>query len=467
MLGWRILNEGEYRVSLPRLSEAEEELILKVEHALKERTREVEAREPAAAREMLRRIIVEQARERRVYLDERQQEYLPRVAAAHIYGLAFLEDLLQDDTLEEIAVIGLDKPAYVYRRGEGWKSVNAAFRSDKALTEVINKMAQRIGRRITLQNPRLDAVLEDGSRLHASLPPLSQGELTIRRFRQRPYSPIELERTHTLSPGALALLSLVMQGDGTLVIAGNTASGKTTLLNALFSFVPMDERVLIGEETPEINIPHPHQIRLVASRELGVPLRELVYDSLRMRPDRTIVGEVRNQEEVEALFDIIHGGQARGTYATLHAQSAAEAVKRLQRFGVEDIASVDWLLIQRRMRRFRKNKYEEVRRLSELVHPRSKERLLSYDPYSDDWQEKVSSGMLEAIGSPLGMRPREVRAQLQERRQWMKKLPLAFGDCFAAIQRKVYGLEAKPRLETGSERETEPVSEADGYGDAL
>ena len=138
------------------------------------------------------------------------------------------------------------------------------------------------------------------------------------------------------------------------MISGNTASGKTTTLNALFSFVPANERVLIAEETPEIMIPHAHQMRLVASREMGIGLKDLVYDTLRMRPDRMIVGEVRSREEAGALFDVLLAGQARGCYATFHAQSAEEARSRFRHLGVnpEDLSSLDCIVVQRRMLRY-------------------------------------------------------------------------------------------------------------------
>lgn len=441
MLGWRILKEGKYKLQLHRLSEEEEQLILAIEQVFKERARNEEIESKEKSEELTQQLIYDYAKEQGVYLEEKQVDYLTIAAAQHIYGFGFLDELLADERIEEISVVGLERPVYVYIRNKGWQTVNACFTDEKALMDTINKMAHSIGRRITLQNPRLDAILKEGSRLHASLPPLSQGEITIRKFRMRPYSPVELVKNKTLYNRMLATLSLIMQGDQSLIIAGNTASGKTTLLNALFSFVPLDDRVLISEETPEINIPHTHQVRLVANKELGIPLRELVYDSLRMRPDRTIVGEVRNKDEVEALFDVLHGGQARGTYATIHAQSSHEALKRLERFGIEEWDSIDWLLVQKRMLKFRKNKREEIRRVVELVHPRSSGIGISYDLKKDSWQEKETKKILEHIGHPLGLTTREVNEEIKRRERWLHKAPVNFFDCFKHIQKKCYGLD--------------------------
>jgi len=425
---------------LPQLSEEEEQAIVAIEMEFKERTRHESMDSGEKSREMARQLLVEHARRERAYMDDEQLDYLAKMATLHLFGAGFLDELLQDERIEEISIIGVGKPAYVYIREKGWQQVNACFTEEKAIMEAINKLAQSMGRRITLQMPRLDAMLKDGSRLHASLPPLSHGEITIRKFRLRPYSPVELGTNGTANQQVLAILSLIMQSDQNLLIAGNTASGKTSLLNALFSFVPLDERVLITEETPEINIPHPQQIRLVANREMGVTLRDLVYDSLRMRPDRMIVGEVRNREEAEALFDVLHGGQARGTYATLHAQSAREAERRLQRMDIEEWKTIDWLVVQRRMMRWQKGGRKEIRRIVEVMSPSLGEHWLQYSMMHDRWEERKSNALKERWCEAVSMTPREWERAVAERTTWMKKAKPEFFSCFQNIQKKWYGL---------------------------
>jgi Flp pilus assembly CpaF family ATPase len=239
------------------------------------------------------------------------------------------------------------------------------------LFDIINKMGQQLGKHITLQNPRLDTILPDGSRLHASLSPISGGEITIRKFRSEPYSLGELVKNETIEPKVAALLSLLMQNDHSIVVGGNTASGKTTTLNSLFSFVSQRERIIITEETPEINIPHPHQLRLVANRDLQIDLEGLVHDTMRMRPDRLIVGEIRKQDEFEALFEVLLSGQARGSYATMHAQSGIEALARMKNMGVSptDLESIDCIIIQKRMQKYDpiNKRNNEVRRIVEIA----------------------------------------------------------------------------------------------------
>ncbi len=444
-LGWEILPDGDYTLGLPRLSPAEEAAIEAAEHRFKEKARVSNPKTREESQGVLKSLLHDHARDNSIYLDSGQAEYLSKMAMLHIYGFAFLDVLLADPEIEEVSVIGLRKPAYVYLRNSGWKSVNAAFTEESAVSDVVNKMARGIGRHITVQNPRLDAVLPDGSRLHASLPPVSPGEITIRKFRERPFSPRELVELGTVNAGAVALLSLVMQADSSVLIAGNTASGKTTTLNALFSFVPANERIIIAEETPEINIPHAHQLRLVANRETGISLKDLVYDSLRMRPDRMVVGEVRNREEAEALFDVVLAGQARGCYATCHAQSAGEALARLSSFGIAamDMRSLDCVLVQRRMLLYdiRARKSREVRRVVEIagVGGGGAYGVFVHDARRDVLAMRNADGLLENISGKLGSSLRETRAELERRKTLITKMDRDFGKFYAAVQEDFYG----------------------------
>lgn len=442
MLGWKINNSGEYRLPLPRLSPEEEELISLSEEAFRDEARTKDFRSKEEVLGSIRSIIALTAQRNGIILDREQSSYLPRMCFLHIYGFAFIDPLLEDKSIEEISVVGIGKPAYVYIRKEGWKTVNAEFTSMDALVEVINKMGKNIGRRITLQRPKLNAILPDGSRLHASLPPLSEGELTIRRFTESPFSPHELVSSGAFPARAIALLSLVMQSDISLIISGNTASGKTTTLNSLFSFIPADERIVITEESPEINVPHPHKARLVANEEMGIPLRELVYDTLRMRPDRLIVGEVRNAEEASALFDALLGGQARGCYATFHAQSAEETLRRLRLFGVSeaDFNSIGAIVVQRRMLRYdrRKRRNSEIRRMVELCFGPSMKPIILYENSSDSWRFGDASELIATTSSSLGLSAKEASQELMERESFIRK-KRGFQEFFSEYQDRFYG----------------------------
>jgi len=445
MLGWEILNEGDYKLGLPKLSKQEEEMVEILEERFREAVRSRELKTPEENKAFIKQLLLGVAEENSLLLENDQVEYLTEMAYLHIYGFAFMDKLLADQEIEEISVIGLHKPIYVYVRNQGWKSVNACFTSEKAIADVVNKMARGLGRHITLQNPRLDAMLPDGSRLHASLPPVSAGEITIRKFRARPFSPRELNDLGSTTAEALAFISLVIQGDNSVIIGGNTGSGKTTLLNALFSFVPANERIIIAEETPEINIPHPHQLRLVANRDMNITLKDLMYDTLRMRPDRMIVGEVRNKIEFEALFDVLLAGQARGSYATIHAQGAFEAVQRMKSFGVNDmdLNAIDCLVVQRRMLVYdpKKRKNTEIRRMTEIAEVGDKLNIVfSFDPHTRKLKFRKSEKLLEKTANAFDMSLKELKQEWDERKKSIEKAPSAFLDFFNEFQQKMYNV---------------------------
>jgi len=420
MLGWKITNNGSKKLNIKKISEEEEALILSIEKRYGEYTRRNKITNREDAEEEIKKILDSECERKDILLDEEQEEYLVDIATKHIFGFSIVEELLLDDEIEEISVIGINKPIYIYERGKGWRSVNATFTNEEYLRELVNKLSRNMGRRLTLKNPRINSVLEDGSRLHATSNPISNGEITIRKFRNKPFSPVEIISNGTIDLGSMAFLSTLMQSDSNIVIAGNTASGKTTLLNSLFVFVPLNERVILIEETPEINIPHEHKLRLTPSLENGIDLGDLVYDSLRMRPDRTIIGEIRNKKEAEAMADIMLSGQARGSYCTLHGRNVEETIQRLSTFGFErlDIESIDAMIIQRRMLvydRKRRNNIE-IRRILEIGNPKDNE-IISL-PAGDKFKDMK---LYKSIAEKLNMTNKELWEEIKTRKKLIEK----------------------------------------------
>jgi len=437
MLGWKVLEKGEYKTELPRLSDQEEKLILDVEELFKKEMRSKTIKSKEECKELIEKIIYDYAKQNRMHLDLDQLDYLSEVAAIDVYGNRFLDYLIKDPEIEEISVIGVNKPVYVYIRNKGWKTTNLCFTNDEIIKETINKIGKELGRRITLQKPMLNATLDDGSRLHATLSPVSEGEITIRKFREKPISPKQLYLNKTIDKRILALLSLIVQGDNNIIIAGNTASGKTTMLNALFSFVPMNERVVITEETPEINIPHKHQLRLVTQEEMEIDITNLIYNSLRMRPDRTIVGEVRNRKEVHALFDVLTSGQARGSFATFHAQNAEEACTRIKNFGIDSLSSIDFILVLRRMLNYRNNKNSEIRKVIELYSPKIG---YIYNYQNGKLKLSIKDNLIKMIGEKLGLSKSETKKELERRERLIERADEEFSKFYNRIQKELYGL---------------------------
>ncbi len=444
MLGWRITKNGEYRLGIPAISRQEEQVILELEERFKTAVANHSVSNNLESETLFKKLIFQYAKDNDIYIDSDQIEYLAKVARMHIYGFYFLEELLEDKEIEEISVIGSNKPVYVFVRNKGWKKVNACFTEDRTISDAINKMASGIGRRITHQNPRIDAILPNGSRLHASLPPISSGEITIRKFKEDPFSAIEIVNSKVLDSSVLAYLSIIMQSDSSLVIAGNTASGKTTTLNSLFAFVPLNERIVIAEQTPEITVPHPHQLRMVANQDMGVGLKDIVYDSLRMRPDRMIVGEVRNREEIEALFDVLLAGQARATYATMHATSVRELVQRLKNFGVAetDMKAIGFAMIQKRMMNYDdQGKGREIRRVTEICDMANEENVFSYDSISGKLEGKNICHLDRVLAEKLGTTEKKIREMKEEKKKIIEKSPRRFSEFTKYVQKRFFGFD--------------------------
>jgi flagellar protein FlaI len=451
-LGWKVKKEkAQYKINLPVLSDEEEGVIIEIARMFKELSKKEEVSGRDEAREKLGALIEEYCSSNSISIDREQFGYLCKMALLHTYGFCAIDPLLSDNGIEEIAVIGLNKPIYVYVREKGWKRTNAYFTSNEVLTNIINKMARVMGRRITFQSPCLNTILPDGSRLHASIPPISPYELTIRKFRENPISVPELISLNTFSQESLGVLWLLMQSDLSVIISGNTSSGKTTTLNALFSFVPLSERVLITEETPEINIPHEHVVHLVSNRELGISMSDLVADSLRMRPDRVIVGEARTKEEVGALIETILSGQARGSYATFHAQSGKETLNRMRSLGVLpiDLQSIDLIIVQRRMMRYdtKTKRSTEIRRVVEIAEiDKEKEGslvpLFSYDNEKDILvKSNNGSPLLERVRKSFNMTKGELNEEIKRRSSFLNELRkkgTSFQDSVSSIQRFAY-----------------------------
>ncbi|MBS3061427.1 MAG: CpaF family protein [Candidatus Diapherotrites archaeon] len=341
-----------YVIAFPTLSKDEEQLVLEV--LVSFQTQSDTSRFDA---EDFRVFFDSFCEERFLDLESAQSEYLFRL----LYCLAFLagplQFLLENKNLEEIAVCGVERstPVRVFDRDFGWLETNLVIFSPELFRNLVNRIVRKTGRRLSLKTPRINAVLEDGSRIHAAMEPVSFSgpTLTIRKFRERPFSPLELIRFGTLSSEMAAFLWMAFLTDCSVLLCGNTGSGKTSSLNAFFCFVPEKERVISVEETPELKLSHPHWIRLTTSEEAGISMRSLILDSLRMRPDRIVVGEIRSKGEVKAFLDTLLAGQGKGSMATFHAQSGKEALVRMRSYGVleMDLASIDLIVVQRRFSR--------------------------------------------------------------------------------------------------------------------
>ncbi len=248
-------------------------------------------------------------------------------------GLGPLEDLLADDTVTEIMVNRYDE-IYIERAGRLLRHP-MAFTGDRAVMGVIERIVAPLGRRIDESSPMVDARLKDGSRVNAIIPPLAlKGAcLTIRKFSRRKLSVDDLVQFDAISAQMALFLELCVTARKNIIVSGGTGSGKTTLLNILSNFIPAGERVVTVEDAAELKLHHEHLISLEArpanvEGKGGVPIRDLVRNTLRMRPDRIVVGECRGAEALDMLQAMNTGHE--GSLTTLHANSARDALARLE-----------------------------------------------------------------------------------------------------------------------------------------
>jgi pilus assembly protein CpaF len=271
--------------------------------------------------------------EQDVPLTAAQQQRLISDVEDDVLGHGPLQRFLDDPDVTEIMVNGPDQ-IYVEQAGKLQRS-DARFKSEEHLRRIIERIVFRVGRRIDESSPLVDARLPDGSRVNAVVPPLAfnGSSLTIRKFSRDPFKVHDLIRFGTLTPDMAELLRACVQARLNVIVSGGTGTGKTTLLNVLSSFIPETERIVTIEDAIELQLQQDHVVRL-ESRPPNVEgkgeinIRELVRNSLRMRPDRIVVGEVRGGETLDMLQAMNTGHD--GSLSTVHANSPRDAIARLE-----------------------------------------------------------------------------------------------------------------------------------------
>jgi pilus assembly protein CpaF len=251
-----------------------------------------------------------------------------------VVGLGPIEFLLKDPDVSEVMVNGPDD-VYVERKGRIEKVRGRLFEGEEAVLHVIERIVAPLGLRVDESSPWVDARLSDGSRVHAIVPPLSLcgPALNVRKFAPVPFAPEQLVRGGTLGPRALAFLAACVRGRANIVVSGGTSSGKTTLLGVLSAFIPEGERIITIEDAAELRLANRHVLGLEArpanvEGRGEVPVRDLVRNALRMRPDRIVVGEVRGGEALDMLQAMNTGHD--GSLSTAHANSARHLLWRLE-----------------------------------------------------------------------------------------------------------------------------------------
>ncbi len=271
--------------------------------------------------------------EEAVPLTVAERERLIEEVLDEVFGLGPLEPLLKDPSISDILVNGFDN-VYIERNGRLIET-NVRFKDTAHVRMIIDRIVSNVGRRIDDSSPIVDARLEDGSRVCAVIPPISLigPVLAIRRFGKKLLSTEDLLRNETLTTGMLDFLSACVEARMNIVVSGGSGSGKTTMLNMLSRFIPEEERVITIEDTAELQLQQPHVVRLetrpVNIEGVGaVTQRDLVINSLRMRPDRIVIGECRGPEALDMLQAMNTGHE--GSMTSVHANSPRDAFGRLE-----------------------------------------------------------------------------------------------------------------------------------------
>src|SRR6185369_11443092 len=266
-------------------------------------------------------------------LSSLEKQQISEEVLDEVFGLGPLEPLLQDPGISDI-LVNTYKQVYIERKGL-LELTTVTFRDDQHLLRIIDKIVSQVGRRIDESTPMVDARLSDGSRVNAIIPPLAVDGplLSIRRFSTDKLMPEDLVEKQALTRGMMTLLEAAVKARLNIIVSGGTGAGKTTLLNALSCFISPRERIVTIEDAAELQLKQPHLARLETrpanlEGQGAVRQRQLLVNSLRMRPDRIIVGEVRGEEALDMLQAMNTGHD--GSLTTVHANSPRDAIARLE-----------------------------------------------------------------------------------------------------------------------------------------
>ncbi len=369
----------------------------------------------------------------------RDVDRLATQISQEMLGYGQLDPMIKDDDLEEIMVIGVNRNVFVYHRKIGMMITNVIFEEDQDIKAIIDVIARQVNRRIDQQTPILDARLPDGSRVNATIPPVSAdgATLTIRKFRKDPLTIIDLINFKTLSSHLAGFLWVCTDGLGVkpcnAIIAGGTGSGKTTTLNAVTAFTPPRERIITIEDTLELQLPHTHTLRMETrppniEGKGELTMDTLVKNSLRQRPDRVIVGEVRGSEAV-TLFTALNTGHSG--MGTVHSNTARETVTRLvnppMNVPTIMIPALDFIIMQNRMYRTEGGSIRRVTEVAEVVGMEEGNvqlnRVFEWNNVSDKVEYVgIASQTLREIAELRGIGITEIEEEIEKRRLLLEYL---------------------------------------------
>ncbi|MDG6224559.1 MAG: type II/IV secretion system ATPase subunit [Candidatus Thermoplasmatota archaeon] len=441
--------EGEmkYLIKEPRLKEGEEDLIQsiksKMEVAMDQDELPISEGSEYGRSDQLRNYILGLYQSvldlYNIDLDEKRRRVLFYYLQRDLIGWGRADALIKDPFIEDISCNGPNIPIYIFHRGMGSMKTNIQFPSDVELNRYVVKLAQVAGKHVSVYQPILDATLTDGSRINLTLGSevtRKGSTFTIRKFSHDPISPVDLMRFGSISAFQLAYFWTIIEYKRSLLISGGTASGKTTLMNALCMFVKPEDKVVSIEDTPEIHIDHTNWIQSVSRGGFGVSasggssgsisMFDLLVAALRQRPEYVIVGEVRGKEAF-TLFQAIAVGHA--AMATIHAGSIDELIHRVENPPMDIprslFMSLDAVVFQGQVV-YRGRRVRRVKGVTEVldIEPSSKNLLtnapFTWDPTNDAFKFTGRSFLIEDIARSTGKTLQSIMDEIYRKEKYLK-----------------------------------------------
>ena len=363
-------------------------------------------------------------------IDKKTSNLLINYLIQENIGLGNVEILLKDKNLEDIVINNAHDPVWVYHRKHGWLKTNVKVLTESKIRHYSTMIGRDVGKEITLLKPLMDASLSTGDRVNATLSPISTmgNTISIRKFAEKPWTITDFIREKTLSYYAAALIWLAVQNELSILITGGTGSGKTSMLNVVSNFFPPNQRIISIEDTRELTLPDslhwvPLETRLPNPEGKGeVTMLDLLVNSLRMRPDRIIVGEIRRKREAEVLFEAMHTGHS--VYATLHANNARETIVRMTNPPIEIpklmLPALSLIVVQHRDRRIGTRRTLQI---AEVLPNGDPNVLLQLDAQKDQLNQiNESQVLMNTINLYTGLTIEEIKADIDEKIDILKWL---------------------------------------------
>ncbi|MBU7018048.1 MAG: type II/IV secretion system ATPase subunit [Theionarchaea archaeon] len=451
-----------YRVIEPGLNKEEEKRMDQIGSILQETINiDFKSLDEGGLQDYVRREVNNVIRKYRMRMDRSSYERLTYYIAREFIGYNRIDPILRDPNIEDISCDGPKIPIYIFHRHFENLQTNVIFKDAEELDSFAIKLAQRCQRHVSIAEPLLDGSLPDGSRVQLSLGKevtMHGSTFTIRKFREDPLTPPDMMTFGTFSASMLSLMWFLLEKGVSVLIAGGTASGKTTTLNCLLLFIKPEVKIVSIEDTAEINVPHKNWIPAVTRAGFGpitstgkrmgeVDMFDLLKASLRQRPDYIIVGEVRGKEAY-TLFQAIATGHA--ALGTIHADSPQGVVHRLESEPINCprilIKNLDVILLQSRVRL----RGKITRRITDIVEvvdldPSTKEVITNtvyeWNPFEDTFRFTGRSYLLERLEKEKGMSMEEILKEIERRKQiitWMHNNQIRFFRDVAEIIAEYY-----------------------------